>query len=213
MKNHIWEKNLLKLPHHWEVRHKVGGIKKQIAEIIDKTWIKKRNFKSCVYERSHDYKRWDDSHVQKCGQGRGGVWSNWVITTWLCIRKTRPRIAMGKRPTNVSTFISNVTLWNNSTKGHLWRNLGLGWAVHKRKNKTKQWHKRAAGNGEPMTWKVSWSHFSMIPKQMCLLCEFFLSNNNSRFSWKSNMSAALLGLPSDTGLGNPYGLWLSRFRK
>lgn len=42
--------------------------------------------------------------------GREEEGSNWVITTWLCIRKTRPRIAMGKRPTNVSTFISNVTL-------------------------------------------------------------------------------------------------------
>ena len=38
------------------MRRKVGGIKKQIAEIIDKTWIKKWNFKSCVYECSHDYK-------------------------------------------------------------------------------------------------------------------------------------------------------------
>lgn len=38
------------------MRGKVRGVKKQIAEIIDRTWKEKMNSQSCVYELSHDSK-------------------------------------------------------------------------------------------------------------------------------------------------------------
>lgn len=39
-----------------EVRRNIGGIKKQIAEIIERALVKIMNFKSCVYELSPKYK-------------------------------------------------------------------------------------------------------------------------------------------------------------
>lgn len=65
-----------------------GGIKKQIAEIIEQVWIKMLDFKSCEYTLTHD----SESEGLWCAQ----MWAGTGESDGSVFRKTRPRIDMDK---------------------------------------------------------------------------------------------------------------------
>lgn len=80
-----------------EVRGNIGGIKKQIAEIIERAWVQIMNFKSCVSELSPKYK--NEMILMWAGKKRRVT--ELAIGNCSVLRKTRPRTDMGKRPANV----------------------------------------------------------------------------------------------------------------